>query len=167
MAAPMTYEVNGKQYVSVLAGHGGSVYALLGTAGMQYVNEGRVITFALGGTPDVPKPAPQQIKPYGKPPLQSGSPSEILAGQYLYNTYCMRCHALGVPGITPDLSRLEDGIASLDVFMSIVRKGALLSQGMPRWDDVISEDDARALHSYFVDESWKAYRAENSAKPNK
>jgi quinohemoprotein ethanol dehydrogenase len=167
MAAPMTYEVNGKQYISVLAGHGGSVYALLGTAGMQYVNEGRVLTFALGGAAEVPKPEPQQIKPYLEPPAQGGSPSEILEGKYLYNSYCARCHALGGPGLTPDLSRLEDGIASFDVFESIVRKGALLSQGMPRFDDLISESDARSLHSYFVDESWKAYRAEEAAKPNK
>jgi quinohemoprotein ethanol dehydrogenase len=167
MAAPMTYEVNGKQYVSVLAGHGGSVYALLGTAGMQYVNEGRVLTFALGGAAEVPKPAPQQIKPFREPPPQSGSPSEILEGKYLYNTYCGRCHALGVLGLTPDLSRLDDGIASFDVFQAIVRKGAFLSQGMPRFDDVISESDARALHSYFVDESWNAYRAEHPAQTSK
>ena len=167
MAAPMTYEVNGKQYISVLAGHGGSVYALLGTAGMQYVNEGRVLTFALGGVAEVPKPAPQVIKPFRQPPPQSGSPSEILKGKILYNTYCGRCHALGVPGLSPDLSRLEDGIASFDVFQSIVRKGALMSRGMPRMDDVISESDARVLHSYFVDEAWTAYRAEAAAKPNK
>jgi len=42
-----------------------------------------------------------------------------------------------------------------------------LSQGMPRFDDVISENDARALHSYFIDEAWTAYRAETAAKSNK
>jgi quinohemoprotein ethanol dehydrogenase len=166
MAAPMTYEIDGKQYISVLAGHGGSMYALLGTAGMQYVNEGRLITFELNGAPEVPKPAPQVAKPYRQPPEQMGSASEILKGKYLYNTYCGRCHVLGVPAISPDLSRLEDGIASFEVFNSIVRKGMLLSQGMPRFDDAISESDARALHSYFVDESWTAYRAQEADAPH-
>lgn len=165
MAAPMTYEIDGKQYISVLAGHGGSTYALLGTAGMEYANEGRILTFALGGAAEVPKPPAQVVKPLQQPPPQNGTPEQILNGQYLYNTYCGRCHALGVPGLTPDLSRLEDGIASFDVFKAIVRKGALLPQGMPRFDDVISEADARALHSYFVDEAWKTYKAEHSAKP--
>ena len=55
MASPMSYEVNGTQYISVLAGHGGSVYALLGTAGMQYVNEGRVLTFKLNGAHGSPE----------------------------------------------------------------------------------------------------------------
>ena len=165
MAAPMSYEANGEQYISVLAGHGGSSYALLGTAGMQYVNEGRILTFKLGGSQEVPKPAPQVVKPLQEPPPPEGTPAEILKGSYLFDTYCGRCHALGVPGISPDLTRLDDGIRSFDVFQAIVRKGALLTMGMPRFDDVISESDARELHAYFVDESWKAYRAQTESKP--
>ncbi|HEX4240221.1 MAG TPA: PQQ-dependent dehydrogenase, methanol/ethanol family [Steroidobacteraceae bacterium] len=158
MAAPMTYEVDGVQYVSVLAGHGGSAYALAGTAGMRYINEGRVLTFKLDGAAAVPRPALREQRPVHEPPSQAASREVIASGESLYFTYCSRCHVLGAPAITPDLSRLEDGIDSLDVFESIVLKGTLLPMGMPRFDDTLSEPDARALHAYFVAQAWNAYR---------
>ncbi len=164
MAAPMTYEVNGVQYVSVLAGHGGSAYAFAGTAAMRFVNEGRIITFALGGAPEVPRPAMREDGPVREPPRQTASRELIATGETVYYAYCSRCHVLGAPAITPDLSRLEDGIDSFDVFRSIVLKGALLPLGMPRFDDTLSEGDAAALHAYFVDQSWNAYRAQRRGK---
>jgi quinohemoprotein ethanol dehydrogenase len=160
MAAPMSYEVDGVQYVSVLAGHGGSAYAFAGTAAMRYINEGRVLTFKLDGAGVVPRPALRERSPVRQPPAQNASRDVIAAGQSLYYTYCSRCHVLGAPAITPDLSRLEDGIDSFDLFKSVVLKGAFLPLGMPRFDDTLSETDAKALHAYFVEQAWDAYRAQ-------
>jgi quinohemoprotein ethanol dehydrogenase len=44
------------------------------------------------------------------------------------------------------------------VFQAIVLKGAFLSGGMARFDDVLSPADTEALHAYLVDQAWQAYR---------
>jgi len=162
-AAPMTYAVNGVQYVSVLCGHGGESYFFLGTPGMQYLNEGRLLTFALDGAAEVPKPAARpELGPYPQPPPATGSPELVKAGQDLFFIHCARCHTLGVPAITPDLSR-SNVVASLDALKEVVLKGALQPAGMPRFSDVLSAGDVSALQSYFVDEWSKAYSAEHPA----
>jgi quinohemoprotein ethanol dehydrogenase len=162
LAAPMTYSVDGFQYVSVLCGHGGSNYFFLGTAGMQYVNEGRVLTFALGGAPDVPRPAARAVpSPYPPPPARTGGPELINAGRDLFFNRCSRCHTLGVPAITPDLSR-SNVVASLDALQAVLLKGVLQPYGMPRFSDVLGPADVEALQSYFIDQWWRAYATQNA-----
>jgi quinohemoprotein ethanol dehydrogenase len=56
MAAPMTFELGGRQYVSVLCGHGGMFLNFPGTAAGDYVNEDRILTFALDALPRTPTP---------------------------------------------------------------------------------------------------------------
>src|SRR6266850_5474731 len=158
MAAPMTYEVDGRQYVAVLCGHGGAKWDFTATAAMSYMNEGRVLAFALDGSSDVPKPARRESEVFREPPARSGTPEQIAAGKALFVQWCSRCHILGVPAMSPDLSRLNDGIGSFDTFKAIVRAGAFVPLGMPRFDDVVSESDAAAIHDYIVDQAWDQYR---------
>jgi quinohemoprotein ethanol dehydrogenase len=164
-AAPMTYSVNGVQYVSVLCGHGGGAsYIFSGTAGMQYVNEGKVLTFALNGATEVPKPAPKpKMPPYPQPPPRMGTAESIIAGRDLYLMHCARCHTLGVPAITPDLSR-SNIVSSLDALKAVVLKGILQPSGMPRFSDVLRPADVSILQSYFIDQWWQSYDAEKTAQ---
>lgn len=74
-----------------------------------------------------------------------------------YNRYCSRCHQLG-RGVLPDLRRLTPEKHAL--FYDIVLKGLLKGAGMAQWDDVLSRNDVEAIHAYLVDESWKAFVAE-------
>jgi quinohemoprotein ethanol dehydrogenase len=69
--------------------------------------------------------------------------------------------------MSPDLSRLNDGIGSFDTFKAIVRAGAFIPLGMPRFDDVVSESDAAAIHDYLIDQAWDQYRRqqETQSKP--
>jgi quinohemoprotein ethanol dehydrogenase len=130
---------------------------------MRYLNEGRLLTFALDGAAEVPKPALRaELGPYPTPPPATGSPELVKAGQDLFFIHCARCHSLGVPAITPDLSR-SSVVASLDALKEVVLKGALQPAGMPRFSDVLSAADVGALQSYFVDEWSKAYAAEHPA----
>ena len=75
MAAPMTYEVAGVQYVAVMAGYGGGAIATTYpdfAAGSRYLNEGRIIALKLGGGP-VPLPPARPHAPRPAPPAQEGS----------------------------------------------------------------------------------------------
>jgi quinohemoprotein ethanol dehydrogenase len=154
----MTYRLDGKQYVAVLCGHGGTFLNFAGTAAMDYVNEGRLLTFALGGTDVVPKPAVRPPQPArSQPPERRASRELVLAGRDLYVMYCGRCHTIGIPAITPDLSRSAT-LASPQAFNAVVLKGALIPAGMGRFDDLLSEADTLAIQSYLIDEAWKAYQ---------
>jgi quinohemoprotein ethanol dehydrogenase len=162
MAAPMSYSVGGKQYIAVLCGHGGGILDYLGTAAMKYRNEDRVVTFVLDGAPNVPKPPVREIAPIPTPPARYGSPELLTKGQDLFTEHCGRCHALGVPGVAPDLTRAPV-IDSEDAFEAVVLRGALIPAGMARFDDVLDGRDTRALRAYLVDQAWQAYEAQGHA----
>jgi quinohemoprotein ethanol dehydrogenase len=51
IAAPMSYEIDGEQYVAVMAGFGGGAMPFpdTGSALMKYENVGRIIAFKLNG----------------------------------------------------------------------------------------------------------------------
>jgi quinohemoprotein ethanol dehydrogenase len=65
------------------------------------------------------------------------------------------------PSITPDLRKLNPGFQS--AFKDIVLRGLVAPTGMERFDDILSEKDVDDIQAYLIDESWKAYRAQESA----
>ena len=138
MAAPMTYRINGTQYVSVMAGYGGGVlFAPFPTqsAAYKYGNAGRIITFRLdGGSP--PLPPLEADQPHDPPPPREGTRETIARGELLYNRYCSRCHAFG-RGLVPDLRQLPPAIHN--IFYEVVLRGADQVNGMARWDDVLTQ----------------------------
>ena len=163
MAAPMSYEVAGVQYVAVMEGYGGGAIGLPfppNSAGARHVNEGRIVAFRLdGGTVALP---PVREEAAVEPPAQHGSSAEIARGNLLYASYCSRCHVFG-PGVLPDLRRMPTGVHSL--FEEIVLRGRLASLGMGRFDDVLSAADVSAIHTYLVSEGWKLLK-EQKASPS-
>jgi quinohemoprotein ethanol dehydrogenase len=161
MAAPMTYDVDGTQYIAVMQGHGGGYMAsVAGTAALRYVNEGRILALKLGGTADIPKPKLRAIEPRQQPPPRHGSTQDIVTGRTLFYEWCSACHTLGLTSITPDLTRLDRGIGDPQVFRAIVLKGALTPLGMSRFDEDLTEKDADALHAFLVDQAWQEYEVE-------
>jgi len=42
-------------------------------------------------------------------------------------------------------------------------KGVLAPAGMERFDDILSETDVDNIHAYLIDQSWLAYRQQQSA----
>jgi quinohemoprotein ethanol dehydrogenase len=49
-------------------------------------------------------------------------------------------------------------------FNEIVLRGGLLAGGMPRWDDLLSEADANAIHAYLIDLQGKTRATELELK---
>jgi quinohemoprotein ethanol dehydrogenase len=154
MASPMSYRVNGMQYISVMAGSGGGMMALPfpeDSAAYKFGNDGRIVTFRLDGGA-TPRPAPISDPPLDALPPREGTAAEIAQGEVLYNRYCGRCHAFG-RGLLPDLRRMSAGTHRL--FYDIVLNGAYTIKGMARWDDVLSRGDAEAIHAYLLDQAWQ------------
>jgi quinohemoprotein ethanol dehydrogenase len=136
IAAPISYQANGKQYVSVLVGYGGSaaIWGSLMNMGWKYgVQPRRLLTFALGGKEVLPPAVPpdKTVKAVDNP-AEKIDPADVAAGYGMFIA-CSACHgrdlvAAGAPG--PDLreSRL---VLDPAAFLSVVHDGALKEHGMP------------------------------------
>jgi quinohemoprotein ethanol dehydrogenase len=165
IAAPMSYAVDGVQYVAVMAGAGGGLWHLPHpqNASYRYGNAGRILVFRLDGAP-TPKPAPlPPPEPVPAPPAQTASPATVARGQALFEADCSVCHA-NLPGAaSPDLTRM--GAGEHAAFDDIVLGGLLKDQGMPQWSDVLSRDDAHAIHAYLIDQAARPFRAQQNGAP--
>jgi quinohemoprotein ethanol dehydrogenase len=149
IAAPMTYELDGEQYVALMAGWGGAG-ALLGggaAAAANTTNISRLLVFKLGGTASLPpKPAPVAMT---APPAPEVDEATLALGQKHYQANCALCHGVGAvgSGLLPDLRGLPPGMNP--AFMAIVRDGVLEPLGMPCFAELLSEDDVKALKAFI------------------
>jgi len=153
MAAPMTYSVDGVQYVAVQTGWGGGGWGFLPGYAAAYAkgNANRLLVFRLGGGP-VPIPADlPPLEPAPAPPVQfSGVNADLIArGNALFSENCAICHSNQPRAPLPDLRRMGPGIHA--GFQQIVRGGLFVSRGMPSFADRLSEADVQAIQSWLID----------------
>jgi quinohemoprotein ethanol dehydrogenase len=149
IAPPVTFTVDGEQYVTVMAGWGGALGLVGGevarAAGVRSIS--RVLTYKLGGKATLP---PVTAEPeWPEPPPLTESADVVNTGRALYNQKCIFCHGAAVVGggVIADLRRLDkDSHASFD---QLVRGGSP-SKGMPAFGDSITADELRAIHAYII-----------------
>jgi quinohemoprotein ethanol dehydrogenase len=136
IASPTTYSVRGKQYVSILAGYGGSaaVQNDIMNPGWKYRGPRRLLTFALGGKATLPPSDPPTLKANVQDnPEEALDPKQIAIGKSMYIA-CVACHGrnvIGAGGPAPDLRESAIPLSS-DAFWAVVHDGALMQRGMPR-----------------------------------
>ena len=170
LAGPMSYEIDGEQYVAVGAGFGTLFYIIGGFALDQHLGvpeNGRILVYKLGGKAVLPKPNLTKI-PIPQPPAQTASPSVVAAGQLKYQTYCVYCHgynAIGA-GVIPDL-RYSGLLGDSKAFKGVVLGGERKSLGMVSFASVLSDSDADAVRAYLIQEAGRAYADEHPAKAGK
>jgi quinohemoprotein ethanol dehydrogenase len=167
MAAPVSYEIRGEQYVAVVAGFGGGAATLyeFGAVARERENHGRILAFKLGGAP-IPlppkRPAGETPEP---PPLAFDSDSAARRGEVLFRRYCLMCHAGRgdqEQSAYPQLVRMS--AATHAAFDTIVLGGRLTSAGMASFADVLSPADARAIHSFLWRTQRTLWRAEQRSR---
>ena len=162
IAAPMTYSIDGEQYVAVMAAWGGGGWYVPHpeSAAYRYGNAGRILVFKLDGGA-TPKPALlPEIRPIPQPPPLNAAADAIAHGGELFKENCTACHAFAPRTGSADLRRMLPGVH--DNFNAIVLKGQRRPLGMPQWDDVLSTADADAIHAYLISVSWKAYNEQQA-----
>jgi quinohemoprotein ethanol dehydrogenase len=139
VAPPITYTVDGKQYVSVMAGWGGAF-------SKKHVSYGRLLTFAVGGTASLPsRPRPRTVTAIPS----SATPQQIAAGSKLFATYCVRCHGEGT--ILPDVRRSTPAVLN---GLEKILDGALVERGMPRFGE-LDKPAIAELRAYLLEERRK------------
>ena len=144
IAPPISYSVNGKQYVTVITGNGtsgGFLGSALARYGINYQTQARrVLTFAIGGTATLPANTPYVAKAIDDPDFAGDAAAEARGG-LVYNTRCVVCHGGGVAaaGVAPEL-RSSGAILSQQALDTILHDGALVSQGMPRFEELTDQE---------------------------
>jgi quinohemoprotein ethanol dehydrogenase len=151
-APPVTYEIDGEQYLTVATGWGGA-YAL--AAGFLFEKAvpaqlGRVVTFKLGATGDVPD---HNLTPVDARPQAArfGTEAQLKAGLVAYSRNCMVCHGpMAISsGVLPDL-RWSPTTADADAWKAVVLEGQRASNGMVSFAKQLSPADAEAVRAYVV-----------------
>ncbi|WP_419943343.1 PQQ-dependent dehydrogenase, methanol/ethanol family [Candidatus Palauibacter sp.] len=164
MAGPMTYEVDGVQYVAVMAGYGGPRGAAypLGSAAYDYESVGRLLVFKLDGG-EVPLPPPQASPSTPEPPDLALDAALVRAGAELFGVHCSICHRASDEHLSayPDLRRMEGG--GWESFDAVVLGGGLAANGMAAFGDLLTMEDVTAIRHYLTSEQRRLWEAESAA----
>ena len=166
IAPPITYAINGEQYVSIQVGSGGAGItegAGAMPASARYGNYGKTLVFKLNGggkieTPDVYE------REIPKPPVVEASAEQIDNGMELYHEVCTFCHGIAVIGgpAIPDLRKMSPETHRL--FKDIVLGGILADRGMIGFSDRLSESDVEDIHAFINTRAWQDYEVQESTK---
>ena len=173
ISAPMSFSAGGKQYVSVLVGYGGTTaaYGDFMNVGWKFgAQTRRLLTFVIDGKGKLEPMPGRDMKVHAvDDPAIVISEADVAAGRAL-SVRCAACHgvgfqAAGTPG--PDLR--ESAIAlDLASFSQLLKTGALMERGMPRFD-MLKDDEIRQLHAYIrakAREKLGTRKADGQAAPN-
>jgi PQQ-dependent dehydrogenase (methanol/ethanol family) len=148
VAAPVTYEYNGEQYLAVVAGRSTSNY---------YAPDySRLLVFKLGASGQLPPPI-EFTAPELNPPPSVASAEQIARGQNVYQDNCIICHGdvgnsggIFRRGLFPELA-LSPALASSDLFSAIVMDGVRSQNGMVSFAAIITPDAAEDIRAYLIE----------------
>ncbi len=159
-AAPVTYEINGEQYVAVVAGRSnGNYYA---------PDYSRLLVFKLGATIQLPPPL-EFTAPALNPPPSTAAPEQIARGEDLYLDNCWICHSdvgnaggLLRRGLFPELA-VSPALASPELFASIVLQGVRSQNGMVSFANVLTPETAEDVRAYLIERANVTLQAQQAA----
>ena len=141
VAGPVSYEVDGTQYIAVMAGWGGAFAT-------RARNEGKIFAFALGGSEAAAAAGRAEARPAPTPIDQPGTPESIAEGAELFANLCAACHGGGTT--LPDLRYSDEEVFGR--YQQIVLAGERADRGMPPFGQELNLDQVRAIASWVISE---------------
>jgi quinohemoprotein ethanol dehydrogenase len=143
-AAPITFEMDGEQYIAWSVG---------GTSQGNYFapSYGRMLVFKLGGSATLPANI-TYTPPELNPPPSTASPEVIARGGEVYAENCSVCH--GNNGVQqrssfPNLT-LSALLYSQEGFDQVVLQGARVLRGMANFSGKLTPEDSAAVREYII-----------------
>ena len=166
ISAPIAYEIDGEQYIAVNAGWGGGLAHVERAAYSQlFLSKPRLLVFKLGGTAKLPPLPPEsmQVPELSPPPKLTGTAEQVARGERLYGANCALCHGPAARGGIKDLRHMAPETHA--EFLAIVLGGKRAAQGMAGFADVLTPEDAEAIHAYLIARGNEDY-ADAAARAN-
>ncbi|MDE0842222.1 MAG: PQQ-dependent dehydrogenase, methanol/ethanol family [Porticoccaceae bacterium] len=158
IAPPITYAIDGEQFIAIMAGWGGPAFNTLkgNEALLSYTNAGRIMSFKLDGQK---VSLPTRVAARGafpKPPVTQASAKMIEQGRKDYVMQCGSCHGMyGSLPMLPDLRRLSH--EKHTIFKDIVIDGILEENGMPNFSNDLSISQVEGIQAYILTLSQQAF----------
>lgn len=167
LAPPMSYAIDGEQYIALLAGWGGAN----GLAGFKdpqaalskyHTNQGRLFVFKLGGRQQVAALA-LPGNPVYEPPTQTADAAMIEKGFEAYHHTCVVCHGFFAQSdeVIPDLRTVPPEIWGQ--YDAIVLGGAFADNGMASFKDILTKQDVTAIRAYVLSQAHALWDAKKGA----
>ncbi|HZV17430.1 MAG TPA: PQQ-dependent dehydrogenase, methanol/ethanol family [Sphingobium sp.] len=162
MPAPITYMIDGVQYIAIVSGFGGPGGITAPSVNSYAPQPGRVVVFKLGGTAKLP-PDPGRAPP-ANPAKEKWTPAQVEAGSALFTRNCARCHSAAAvsPNIVPDLRR-SASLPNKDLWQQIVYDGLLESNGMVGWSTILTRDEIDLIRGFVSSQAEKLKSAGDPA----
>jgi quinohemoprotein ethanol dehydrogenase len=180
-SVPVSFAVQGQQYILVPVGWGSGsrLFSRGSSMATPEAKRGpaRLLAFKLGAKTPFPV-ASARIPPVPRPPDQTFSRETIQIGAALFSKHiCFDCHGPGADGsgaftedgAIPDLRYLPT--ESHRLWDATVLGGSHQKNGMPGFGNPpgfpivvrkMTAQESEAIHAYVIDQSWKAYNAEQT-----
>jgi quinohemoprotein ethanol dehydrogenase len=154
VAGPITYELDGVQYVAVNAGWGGGAAQIERGAGTaQNRASARLLVFKLGANRQLPPLKPSA--PIPDPPPLRATEATVQKGAEIFARTCAQCHGQLAVGGVKDLRQMTRDTHAQ--FNDIVLKGLRVQKGMASFANLLSAQDVEAVHAYVISraqEDW-------------
>ncbi|MEO0439030.1 MAG: PQQ-dependent dehydrogenase, methanol/ethanol family [Pseudomonadota bacterium] len=151
-AAPITYRIDGKQYIAVLVGRGGQLYGgrTTGDVTRDIVNRSRLLVFSLDGEAALPAPNEPKQQMADLRSIEA-EPTRVATGSLLYQKHCVSCHGISAVSnsVVPDL-RYSGFLATSAGWISVVRDGVLESQGMAGFEPLLDREQTEDIRHYVL-----------------
>jgi quinohemoprotein ethanol dehydrogenase len=152
MGGPVTYELDGEQYVAGIAGLGGAAAGGFGMRGQKQVRaeHGRMLVFKLGGKAALPSlggSGARQVPDLAR----ANATGDVTVGETVFERSCSGCHGENAVSntATPDL-RYSQSIIDANEFKAIVVDGARADKGMVGFGAVLKPGESEAIRAYLV-----------------
>ncbi len=161
-APPISYRINGEQYVAVMVGFGGAGAIVGRIVPDRPRMPGRLMVFRLGGTTEAPRYPEIARAPINVTGLSSSGDPDV--GMAEYNRTCSVCHgANAAVAYTADLRR-SAALRSPELWRSIVIDGVLRDTGMIGFSDLLTPAEAENIRAYVLRQARRAQaRGENGS----
>jgi len=155
VSGPMTYALGDTQYIAFNAGWNSAIVHQLDEPEPFSVGPARLIVLALDAKGVTLPPAPPSTTLPAPPSVQQPR-DQVLQGGELYAQNCATCHGVNAAGGVKDLRHLT--AESHAQFLDLVLGGARKEKGMPSFKDVLTPEQAQAIHAYVINraqEDWQ------------
>jgi len=157
VAGPISYAVDGEQYVAFNVGWGGAFPITFGALAYRtgVVADSRLYVFKLDGKAPMP-PVQRRELELPTPPPVTASADDLAEGKKLYADHCGVCHGLSAlsSDIIPDLRYLAP--EKHEEFLPIVY-GLRSHKGMPPFGGILEPEQVEKIHQYIIQRShdWR------------